>query len=78
MPALEVIGMPENVGNITIPVDQIPAIQTAIINAGVRAEIIFFFIGVVMTAIFAYLYFRLWKNAKGIDKEDNDEPESDP
>ena len=74
MPGLEVIGLPETAGNITIPLNQIPAIQAAIINAGVQAEITFFFIGVGVTAVFAYLYFRLWTHSKKTDEE----PESDP
>ncbi len=59
----------EGVKNITIPVDQIPNIQTAIINAGVQGMIIFFFIGVGITAGFCYLYFLIWKKANGIGDE---------
>jgi hypothetical protein len=67
MPGLEVAGLPADPGNITIPINSIPAIQTAIINAGVQAEIVFFIIGLILAFAFSYLYFRLWKKAKGID-----------
>ncbi len=56
----------EGVQNITIPVDQIPNIQTAIINAGVQGMILFFFIGVGIAVGFCYLYFLMWKKANGI------------
>lgn len=56
----------EGIKNITIPVDQIPNIQTAIINAGVQGMIVFFFLGVGITAGFCYLYFLMWKKANSI------------
>lgn len=56
--------------NITIPVKDLPAIQSAIIQTSAQAGTYFFFIGVGMTAVFAYLYFRIWKKTWGkIDRE---------
>lgn len=65
--------MQEGLANITIPVDQIGNIQAAIIKNAVIAEITFFFIGVGVTLVFCYLYFRLWKHARGIDQEKDSE-----
>jgi len=61
-------------GNITIPLEQIPIIQSSIITTSTEAAIIFFFIGVGITAVFAYLYFRLWKKITIIDEPEDKEP----
>jgi hypothetical protein len=67
------VSLQEGPANITIPVDQIANIQAAIIKNAVIAEIIFFFVGVGVTLVFCYLYFRLWKQARGIDQEKDSE-----
>lgn len=70
--------LPTGQANITIPVDQIPSIQAAIINTSAEAAVIFFFIGLGLALVFAYLYFRLWKrlddsNGIRISREDLEE-----
>lgn len=61
-------------GNISIPVDQLPAIQTAIIQTSAEAAVLFFFIGLGIGIGFSYLYFRIWKKAAGIVEPDESEP----
>jgi hypothetical protein len=56
------------VTNITIPLKDLPAIQSAIIQTSAEAAILFFFIGVGIALVFAYLYFRIWKKANHIDE----------
>ena len=55
--------LPDGVANITIPVDQLAAVQTAIIQTSVQGMIMFFLIGVAVGAVIAVLYMTLLKNA---------------
>jgi hypothetical protein len=55
--------LPGGVANITIPVDQLPAIQEAIIGTSVQGMIIFFAIGVLVGAVIAVLYMKLLNDA---------------
>ena len=78
MPALEVVGLPENPGNITIPVDQLPAIQQAIIGTSVQGMLIFFLIGVAVGAVIVFLYMKLLQHAAAArEKEPKDKEEAD-
>jgi len=55
--------------NITIPLKDLPAIQSSIIQTSAEVAVLFFFIGVGMTIVFAYLYFLMWKKANHIGEE---------
>jgi hypothetical protein len=57
-------------GNISIPVDQLPAIQASIISTSAEAAVLFFFIGLGMGIGFSYLYFRIWKKACIVEPEE--------
>jgi hypothetical protein len=51
--------LPDGAANITIPASQIPAIQTAIISAGVQGMTLFLFLGIAIGIGFSYVYYRL-------------------
>jgi hypothetical protein len=60
------INLPDTVATITIPVKDIPAIQTAIISTSIQGAIEFFIIGLVLAFGFSYFYFLIWKKANGM------------
>lgn len=66
--------LPNGVVNVTIPVDQLPAIQSAIIQTSTQGMIIFFLIGVVVGAVIAVLYMKLLKHADASREKNQDNP----
>ena len=66
--------LPDGVANVTIPVDQLPAIQEAIIHTSTQGMLIFFTIGVLVGAVIAVLYMKLISNAAAAREKEEADP----
>lgn len=65
--------LPDGVANVSIPVDQLPAIQEAIIGTSVQGMLMFFFIGVAVGAVIVFLYMKLIQNAAASREKEQEE-----